>query len=342
MNKNKAGTLCLMLLVSLSVSIANSYGDDANLHKVKLTDGVQGKFKHVDLVLNQLIRTMEDPKVWGAAWNQKVPSTGTLRNYTVGQLVEQYKNYLTNGSLTIGFRPDPKATNFAAAASTVRNKIALNMLAGNADRQGYSDYKLAKTIFHELTHNWQYHNWKITGENQPFMPWDKERPAYDIEKYLPRNFFDTTLYPDPKDMNPLPPTGEDAPDALWRNAVGKWKNSTGTVLQIYEHSPGRLMCTIAELGSGLKGYQWAKDDVSFSDAYPIKGNTLRSEHLHVVPAEGDTVKPRVYKNGIATLVVKDKNSFTITMRGIKYSPSEQKWHPEATFTRSEEYRRVPE
>lgn len=232
----------------------------ASTHNVKFTGGVEKKFTNLDKVLDKLLETMNTPSLWNQAlWNGRVSGTGKtgLTNYKLKDIVADFKKYLTDGSLTLNFRLDT-ATNFRAAGSTTKNRISLNRGAGSWQDGGktYTDYQLARTIFHELMHDWQHYHWWSTGEYIP-LTWDKETVAEKIETYLPSSLFDGTKHPDPGTDKPVPQKTE-----IWRNAMGVWQLDGGArKIRIYE-SEGEIVGTIEDLGDWTS-YQLENGDLLF-------------------------------------------------------------------------------
>ena len=68
--------------------------------RVRYKGGVEDKFLDLDDVLDNLLKTMDEPSLWGSRWNEKVPLSGRFTNYTLKELVESMRKYLTDGSLT--------------------------------------------------------------------------------------------------------------------------------------------------------------------------------------------------------------------------------------------------
>lgn len=172
--------------------------------KVKFSGDVEKKFPNLQVVLDQLVTTLETIELWDKkVMNQRVVSTGNVVNYRFIDIVKHFHGYLTDGNLEITYRPDHDAVWPRAAADTPTGyRINLHNKAGSWDgpSEPYTDYKLARTVFHELVHIWQNRTWMVGN------PFTQENSAYFIEKFLPSDLFDSTTYPDPADSaDPVPP-----------------------------------------------------------------------------------------------------------------------------------------
>lgn len=190
----------LFLLAIMAICVVPCYAVPA---KVRLSGEVDKKFRNLRKVLDQLEQTLGDPILWGDFWNKKVPMTGKtgLTNYRFKDIALDLKKYLSDESLEIEFRLT-KAVRFGEpAAQTVnKNKIILFQHAGRSPKANiYSDYYLARTIFHELMHVWQYYHWTVIGR---FM--DYEGFPTETDKHLPKARFSLEEFPDPGATTPVP------------------------------------------------------------------------------------------------------------------------------------------
>ena len=165
---------------------------------LRFSQCVRSQFPNLEKVLSQLLKTLMTPGVWGQnILDKKVLVTRTFSNVRLKNIHKEFIRYLTDGSLEIHLRPDPKGGRLRAAGNTPnKNKINLMLKAGSWKNRNakYSDYQLAMTIYHELMHIWQHRNWWISGEYVPFVPWDKEAAPYFIENLLPKKHFDAHEY----------------------------------------------------------------------------------------------------------------------------------------------------
>lgn len=186
----------IFLLLSLTATIAKPA-------KVQFQGDLERKFPNIQRVLNTLVETLERKDLWDQdVLLQRVPVTGKFVNYRLVDIVGEFHGYLTDGKLTLIYKPNHPKSNVKAAASTARPyRIALHNKAGSWDGKDspYSDYLLARTIFHELVHIWQ-----IRNGTAPTLIGSKETSAYFIEPHLPKDLFDLTEYPDPGGTNPVP------------------------------------------------------------------------------------------------------------------------------------------
>jgi len=193
------------LAIFHSFSVQQAYGASIN---VSLTPEVTAKFPQLRKVLNQLLETLNTPGLWGSNLNLKVPDTGlfSFGKYTIREINSDFVKYLTDGKLRIDFKLDDSKK---AAADTfchtvfTANDITISLHSGAGSWRGktapYSDYDLAITIYHELLHVWQFHH-----EAMPSCYiLTKEIPSYFLEKYLPKDLFDTRTCPDPLGSTPV-------------------------------------------------------------------------------------------------------------------------------------------
>lgn len=176
--------------------------------KVNLSPATIKKYPRLRFVLDKMLEVANTPSAWnlsGCAFSEKVPSTGYFINMTVGDFLPIFRQYLTDGSLNISFRPDFKTSGPRAAGQAVdAHTIYVYPLAGSyykaGETQGYSDYKLAVTLFHEMVHVWQYRTYALAD----WRP-SKERPTLFMEQCIPSGFFSRTGVSDPDGEAPVPP-----------------------------------------------------------------------------------------------------------------------------------------
>ncbi|MCZ2073638.1 MAG: hypothetical protein LC130_01375 [Bryobacterales bacterium] len=173
----------------------SSIGAEASV-QVRLAGGVEQKFLNVELVLENLVKTLEDPGSWGDFWEQKVPASGNVTNYRFKDIAADLKRYLSDNSLEIKFKNVTGAGRLVANAQTLdRNHVLLYPLAGTLQGAKYSDCALAKTIIHELMHVWQYDKWNAIGR------WtDVETIANLVEAKLPCDHFSKEVRLQPSEV----------------------------------------------------------------------------------------------------------------------------------------------
>ncbi|MFQ5729551.1 MAG: hypothetical protein ACE5GN_04240, partial [Waddliaceae bacterium] len=160
------------------------------------------KFRNLKKVLAKLEQTLRKPKLWGDHWNKKVYLSGRITDYKFKEIAPDLNRYLTDGSLKMSFRLTKKTFLGAPGGQTVnKNHIILFQIAGAVpnEKRLYSDYHLARTVFHELMHVWQYYYWTFVGR---FM--DVETFPTKTEKWLPTARFSTKKFPDPRGTTPVP------------------------------------------------------------------------------------------------------------------------------------------
>lgn len=175
--------------------------------KVTLTPATVKKYPRLRFVLDKMLEATNTPSDWnlsGCSFNEKVPSTGYFVNMTVGDFLPIFRQYLTDNSLSISFRPDFKTSGPRAAGQAVdAHTILVFPLAGSYSKagegQGYSDYKLAVTLFHEMLHIWQHRTYAMAD----WRP-SKERPTDYFEKCIPSGFFIRQTVADPGGEMPVP------------------------------------------------------------------------------------------------------------------------------------------
>lgn len=204
--------VCSMLLLSGSAFSATEsdplFLESDPAAKVNLSPATIKKYPRLRFVLDKMLESVNSPSAWnlsGCTFSEKVPSTGYFVNMTVGDFLPIFRQYLTDGSLNISFRPDFKTSGPRAAGQAVDgHTIYVYPLAGSyykaGEPQGYSDYKLAITLFHEMVHVWQYRTYALAD----WRP-SKERPTSFLEQCIPSGFFNRAVVADPDGEAPVPP-----------------------------------------------------------------------------------------------------------------------------------------
>src|SRR5262249_32854875 len=123
--------------------------------------------------------------------------------YTFEQISEALQGYLTDGSLTLKYKTGVTS---AAAETLNRHTMFLFEHVGRDYDHGakaiYEDYFVARTIFHELMHVFQYDKWNPIARTT-----DYEGFPTALDPKLPKTYFSTQEYPETStDPNsPLPP-----------------------------------------------------------------------------------------------------------------------------------------
>ena len=230
-----AFSVCLCLgAIERAQCQENGAGEESA--NVQFSGGLEDKFKNIDGVLQNLLQTLDTPEVWGPFWNERVRLTGkiNLTDYPFHEIANELKTYLTDGSLEFEFRTTEAVGGAIVAAHTPGpGKIVLYQYAGRAPNANmYSDYYLARTIFHELMHIFQHRKMTALGREMA-----KEDFPTDTEKRLPTAFFSTEESKDPGDTTPLPteeaaadkPTNSTAPEGWHWVASAKEGGQGGVV-----------------------------------------------------------------------------------------------------------------
>ena len=179
---------------------------EADVPNVKIAKEAAARYPNLEKVLKQLWRTLNNQSLWGKLWNENVSLSGcitTLGRYKFSAIAAALRGYLSDGTVTIEYRIQAKAR--AAAQTVDRNRIILFQAAGreseHAAKEIYSDYFLARTLFHELMHVFQYDKWNPVSRKT-----DYEGFPTALDPSLPKAFFSTQIYQDPGSSNtPLPP-----------------------------------------------------------------------------------------------------------------------------------------
>jgi hypothetical protein len=195
------------VLVFLTASAAASVQASPHVH---LRPGVDARFVDVDQVLEQLLTTLDTPSLWGGFWDQRVPASGAIKSlhpfpYKFSDIAAALKRYLTDGKLNIAYRT--ALLKSGAALTVSRTEVILYEPAGrneNGGRYVYGDYNLARTIFHELMHVFQYDYWTVAGRSS-----DYEGFPTATEPKLPKAHFNTCEYLDTGGQAPMPPPSAD-------------------------------------------------------------------------------------------------------------------------------------
>ncbi len=235
---------------------------------VRLTGKVERKYPNIQKVLDQLILTFDDAAAWGTLWTEKIPLSGAV-NWTSQELAAELKKYLTNGTLEISFHPDDVGDSRLSAATKSKSLIRLHSAAGNIINETsiYTDYRLARTIFHELMHVLQYTHWNVVGR---FMDYEGFPTAH--EPKLPTKHFSQAQTFDPHGAGPVPPV-----------IAGTWH---------YEGEPDKP-CTIAI--NLQKGAERGRLDVVASDGEAGSGYYVEPDRFEITfPKSGKltgTVSP---------------------------------------------------
>ncbi len=119
---NRSGLLavcmvCSMLLLSGSAFSATEsdplFLESDPAAKVNLSPATIKKYPRLRFVLDKMLESVNSPSAWnlsGCTFSEKVPSTGYFVNMTVGDFLPIFRQYLTDGSLNISFRPDFKTS----------------------------------------------------------------------------------------------------------------------------------------------------------------------------------------------------------------------------------------
>ncbi len=170
--------------------------------KIKIDPKLEEKFPRLQTILNQLEETLSQQHLWGDIWNKKIKKSGRITNYRFSEIAKSLREYLQDRSIRFSFRLSQATRLGVVAAQTVDKKhIILFQNAGRSTNENkYSEYYLARTIFHELMHIWQYRHWTALGR---FM--DYEGFPTEMEESLPRVLFSTIEYPNPEGEKPVPP-----------------------------------------------------------------------------------------------------------------------------------------
>jgi hypothetical protein len=163
------------------------------------------RYPHLELVLRQLWRTLNAPALWGSLWNENISGSGCITTggrFKFSEIAAHVRQYLTDGSVTIEYRV--QKSKVAAAQTVNRKRTILFQSAGreaeHAARRVYSDYFLARTLFHEMLHIFQYDEWNALARLT-----DYEGFPTALDPKLPKKFFSTKEYPDTgADTAPLP------------------------------------------------------------------------------------------------------------------------------------------
>lgn len=192
---------------------------------VRLTGGITEELPNVMRVLDQLLETLESPDLWPNS-NDKIGMTERAANWRMSDLAGELRRYLTDGELELNFRMTRAVGSALAAANTPsRNKMILFQEAGRAkDRKAYSDYYLARTLFHELMQVFQYEHWTAAGRMMDYETFPTE-----TEAYLPKDLFATEEFGGPEDertepTGPAEPEdrGDEPPAAAGFDISGQW------------------------------------------------------------------------------------------------------------------------
>jgi hypothetical protein len=292
----------LSVALFFSVAAANSQ---------VVTPTASAKFTNLDKVTQNLVKTLGDPKLWGAFWDQKISGTGKIgpTNYKFSQIAPELKKYLQNGEVEIGFKND--ASEAVSAETPNKSHIYLHPKAGSMSGSAsqYSDYALANTIFHELMHVWQYRHWTTVGR---FM--DYEGFPTVVDKKLPRQLFDTTQTKDPGGEEPVPAV------VGWQKVVGLWKTSSGAHVRIREEN-GDIYGNFEALGTLADKYEVEKDEFSFDGGKPAlpKGNVIEVKGAYTFFQKGDVPNEGPHKKGHGRITVNaDGKSLTFSATGPNY------------------------
>jgi len=174
---------------------------------VHIDPELAARYPHLEQILKQLLRTLRSPQLWGKFWDEKVPLSGCLTTggrFTFQEISEALQGYLTDGSVTLKY---VSGFTKAAALTNSRKEIIIYERAGrdpdHAAKQIYEDYFLARTIFHELMHVFQYDKWNPVARITDYEGFPTATDAK-----LPTNYFSTQQYPDtgtdPKAPLPAP------------------------------------------------------------------------------------------------------------------------------------------
>jgi len=192
------------------MSTGGAVGSQRSSPHVHLRPGVDARFVDVDDVLQQLLDTLETPKLWSSFWDERVPGSGSFGSahpfpYKFSDIAAALARYLTDRKLNIGYRT--AELKVGGGLTTSRTEMFLYEVAGRGENGGryvYSDYSLARTIFHELMHVFQYDYWTATGRST-----DYEGFPTATEPKLPKTLFNTCEYIDPGGQAAMPPSSAD-------------------------------------------------------------------------------------------------------------------------------------
>jgi len=209
--------LCCLLFTISALIVTPLARSSHGGHHVVLISPVDSRYAQIENVLDNLLKTLQTPNLWGSFWNEKVRTSSRFVNYRFSEIAENLAKYLTDRSVKVRYKEREESLKYrpavpGGAGETPSGGKVINLfdIAGRDTTHGgrftYNEYSLAKTIFHELMHVHQERNYRSS---------DYEAFPTAVEPKLPSNYFNRCEFIDSNGIKAvMPPQSADQKDCV--------------------------------------------------------------------------------------------------------------------------------